>query len=144
MFICYVLFFFGFFMMDDFVGVMYVFVFVRFWWMEVVNFGSNLIDQLFVDIFDQDIGLVGGFSDDVGWQFVINWMGEVEGQGQYLVFGLCFVINVDQLEFVFEVLVDVDYYVVYQSMGGISYGVSLLVVVMCSKMQFIVVLDYFD
>ena len=141
---CYALLLLGFFTTDDFVGVTHALAFVRLRRTEVANFGSNLTDQLLVDTLDQDIGLAGGLSDDAGRQFVINRMGEAEGQGQHLALGLRFVTNADQLELALEALADADYHVVHQSTGGTSHGASLLVAVTRSKTQLTAVLDHFD
>lgn len=44
-------------MNDDFVGVFYIFVFVGFWWMVIMDFGGNFVYLLFVCVLDYDFGL---------------------------------------------------------------------------------------
>lgn len=75
--VCYdlgLLFFFVFFVDDEFVCIMYVFVFVGFWWVEFVDFSGYLINMLFVGVGDVDFCWFCVFDIDVFWDWIDNIM----------------------------------------------------------------------
>lgn len=66
-FLLFVLFFFVFFVVNVFVDIFDIFVFIWFWWMEMMDFGGDLINFLFVGICNFDFGWFVIGNCDVSW-----------------------------------------------------------------------------
>lgn len=105
-----ILFFFSFFGMYDFVGVMNIFVFIRFRMMVGVQICCNLVDYLFISVFQYDFSLSWIFSSDICRQLMVNRMREIQRQVNYIVFNCCMVIYINQLQFFSEVFGNIDNY----------------------------------
>lgn len=105
-----ILFFFSFFGTYDFVGVTNIFVFIRFRTTVGAQIRCNLVDYLFISVFQYDFSLSRIFSSDIRRQLMVNRMREIQRQVNYIVFNRCTVIYINQLQFFSEVFGNIDNY----------------------------------
>src|SRR5690606_5743365 len=120
--IFYALLLLGFFTTHDLIGVANTLALIGLGTTEITNFRGYLTDQLLVDAFDDDVSLARGFHGNALGQLIVDRVGETQGQGQNLSFGLSPVSYTNQLQLALETLADADNHVVDQCTGSAGHG----------------------
>lgn len=84
-----------------------------------VDVCCDLVNELWIGVFDDDFSWFWCGDCYVGWNFKVDVVGQVQCQFQSVVLYLCMIININDFEFFFEVFGYVGYQVLDDSLGYI-------------------------